>query len=29
VGEAPERQLLGLLDVLDMLVNDPEFSGVG
>jgi AcrR family transcriptional regulator len=27
VGEAPERQLLGLLDVLDILFNNPEFFG--
>jgi AcrR family transcriptional regulator len=27
VGEAPERQLLGLIDVLDILFNDPAFFG--
>jgi len=27
VGEAPERQLVGLIDVLDILFNDPEFLG--
>lgn len=27
VGEAPERQLLGLIDVLDILFNDPAFLG--
>jgi AcrR family transcriptional regulator len=27
VGDAPERQLLGLIDVLDILFNDPAFLG--
>jgi AcrR family transcriptional regulator len=27
VGERPERQLIGLLDVLDILFNDREFLG--
>lgn len=27
VGEEPERQLIGLIDVLDILFNDPEFFG--
>jgi AcrR family transcriptional regulator len=27
VGDAPERQLLGLIDVLDILFNDDEFLG--
>jgi AcrR family transcriptional regulator len=27
VGEAPERQLVGLVDVLDILFNDPAFFG--
>jgi AcrR family transcriptional regulator len=27
VGQAPERQLLGLIDVLDILFNDPAFLG--
>ena len=26
-GEAPDRQLLGLVDVLDILFNDPAFRG--
>jgi AcrR family transcriptional regulator len=26
-GDAPERQLLGLIDVLDILFNDPAFLG--
>ena len=26
-GDAPERQLLGLLDVLDILFNEPAFLG--
>ena len=27
VGDAPERQLIGLIDVLDILFNEPEFLG--
>jgi AcrR family transcriptional regulator len=27
VGEAPERQLIGLVDVLDILFNEPAFLG--
>lgn len=27
VGDAPERQLIGLIDVLDILFNDPGFRG--
>jgi AcrR family transcriptional regulator len=26
-GDAPEKQLLGLIDVLDILFNDPTFRG--
>jgi AcrR family transcriptional regulator len=27
VGDAPERQLIGLIDVLDILFNEPSFLG--